>query len=100
MRFFCIRTANIPPTERDIFERFGVNVIGLVLSGGLHPAANEISDVYTRGTPTQGHAIKWMTEQFDLAERKETWSLMMEIVITIFVVVETIISIAAYLRQP
>lgn len=97
---FIVHKATIPPDERDIFEQFGVNVIGSVLAAGHAPGAPELVDVYNRGTPLQGHALQWMTEQFHLAERKETWSLLMEIVITIFVVVETVTSLVSYFRPP
>jgi hypothetical protein len=40
--------------------------------------------------------LPWLTEQYDRAERKETWSITMEVVITAFIAVELLISIVSY----
>ena len=34
--------ANIPDADRDVFERYGENVIGMVLAGGFAPAAGDL----------------------------------------------------------
>ena len=99
MRFFRIRKADIPAAERAVFERYGVNVIGMVLAGGYSPGAQEISGVYERHNPMQVHARDWMTEQFDKAERHESWSILMEAAITIFVLAELIISITGLISH-
>jgi hypothetical protein len=41
--------------------------------------------------------LSWLTEQYDRAERKETWSLTMEAAITIFVGIEVLPSIIRFI---
>ncbi len=41
-------------------------------------------------------AAEWLTEQYDRAERRETWSITMEAAITVFVLVELIFSLLNY----
>lgn len=89
---FRVRKASIPDEWRDVFERFGVNVIGGVLGGGFNPPASEIQPVYNNDT-VRAHALQWMTEQYDRAERKENWMITMEAAVTIFVLFELIVSI-------
>lgn len=38
-------------------------------------------------------ALAWLTEQFDRAERKETWSLTMEAAIVVLIVFEIVLAI-------
>jgi hypothetical protein len=92
MRFFFIRKAKIPKNERETFERYGPNVIGMILAAGFHPAAREIEKVYDAG-PLQEHARDWMSEQFRRAERWESWSLLMEAAITVFVLTELLVTL-------
>jgi len=40
--------------------------------------------------------LSWLTEQHDLAERKETWGLTMEAAVTIFVLAELCFSVVNY----
>ena len=97
MRWFCIRKAKISPDKRITFERFGVSVIGAVLAGGFSPAAPQLLPVYNDPT-TKEHAADWMVEQYDRAERWETWSLTMEAAITIFVAWE--LSLSLHILHP
>lgn len=46
----------------------------------------------------KGPLLAWLTEQYDRAERKETWSILMEVAIVVFVAAELIFSIANFLR--
>jgi hypothetical protein len=94
MRWFRIRRVAIPQPERDIFERFGVPVIGMALASGLHPAAPELHAVYV-DPAVRSHAADWLTEQYDRTERKETWSITMEAAITILVATELYFSFMA-----
>jgi hypothetical protein len=96
MRWFRIRKAVVPESDRNTFERFGESVLGLILSSGYHPAPSvpELQTLYS--DPTRGrNARDWLTEQFDRAERKETWSLTMEAAITVFVAFELTLSLLA-----
>lgn len=91
MRWVRIRKALIPEPERALFERFSANIIGGILAGGSSPIAEEMRPVYHDPT-VRIHALAWMTEQYDRAERWETWSLTMEIAITLFVGVEILLN--------
>jgi hypothetical protein len=97
MRFFGIRTAPIPQQEREVFERLGVALIQSVLASGLGPAPEELRRIHYNIEAMRTHALDWLTEQYDRAERWETWSLTMEVVITVFVLGELTISIASWL---
>jgi hypothetical protein len=90
MRWFRIRKAEIDPELRETFERHGVATMQAILAttnyfhhkGGTLMAQNVLPDL-----------LPWLTEQYDRAERKETWSLTMEFAITVFVAAELLFSI-------
>jgi hypothetical protein len=89
---FCVRKADIPEEHRNIFEPYGANVIGAVLAGsGHHPTAKDLQPLYSDET-LQREARDWLREQYDRTERWETWSLIMEIAITLFVLLELFIA--------
>jgi hypothetical protein len=44
-------------------------------------------------------AAEWLTEQYDRAERRETWSITMEAAITVFVAFELMFSILAFVSH-
>jgi hypothetical protein len=90
MRWFRIRKAKIDPELRNTFERYGVvsaQVVMATTNYFLHKGgslgANEVGN----------SLLPWLTEQYDRAERKETWSLAMEVTITVFVVAELLFAI-------
>jgi len=87
MRWFHVRTANIPHEERDLFERSGAQVIGLTITSGFHAVAPQLQPLYDNAE-MRNHALLWLTEQYDREERKETWSITMEMAITLFVLAE------------
>lgn len=95
MRWFRIRRAAlIPESERDLFERFGASVVSIILCSGFSgPQTTEPQRALYGNRETREHAEAWLTEQYDRAERKETWSLTMEAAITVFVAVELLFSI-------
>ena len=101
MRWFRIRkAAAIPKSERDIFERLGASAIQLVLFSGFSgPQTTEIQKALYGNAETRNHAEAWLTEQYDCAERKETWSLTMEAAITVLVAVELLFSILNFLHR-
>jgi hypothetical protein len=71
MRWFKVRNADIPAGLRTNFEQYGV--------GGVQ--SWQTRKQYASEDPEgkiRAAALAWLTEQFDLAERKETWSLTME----------------------
>jgi hypothetical protein len=99
MRWFRIRKASIPEQSRQMFERFGPSVISAVLYAGFDgPNTTEPRKTLYENASSRTHAAEWLTEQYDRAERKETWSITMEVAITVFVAAELFSSIAARLN--
>jgi len=92
-----VREAEIPPTKRDIFERYGVQVIGFVLAGGFTPAAKDLQPLY-REDNIKTHARDWLTERADLQERHETLTFWLEAGVLFFVILGVIID-ACLLRR-
>jgi hypothetical protein len=92
-----VRKADIPTSERDLFERYGENVIGLVLGGGFNPAAPDLHPVYA-DHPTKIHARDWLTERGDLRERHESLTFWLEVGVLVFVILGVVID-ALILRR-
>src|SRR6267154_2808026 len=103
MRWFGIRKAKIGPELRTRLERLGVQVCQQIvachedndwrlkpnkfLTAG--PTALSKDPILDSMNVLQEHSILgWLTEQYDRAERKETWSITMEVAITVFVFFE------------
>jgi len=42
--------------------------------------------------------LRWLNEQADMAERRETWLLIMEIAITLFVGAELVMSVVNFIH--
>jgi hypothetical protein len=84
-----VRTANIPATDRDLFERYGEHVIGLILGGGFAPATSDLNPVYMNDQ-TKIHARNWLTERGDLRERHETLTFWLEVGVLVFVILGVI----------
>ena len=99
MRWFRIRKASVPKEARDLFERCGSSVIGAVLAGGSTPLLGALQKSLYEKSDMRQQALDWLTEQYDRAERKETWSLTMEAAITVFVAVEVVLSILNFLSD-
>ena len=94
MRWFGIRKATIDPDLRETFERYGTVAMQVSLGDmnhfkhkGRNMKADEVID----------RLLPWLTEQYDRAERKETWSITMEAAITLFVAGELGIEIVNWL---
>ena len=90
MRWLRIRKAQIDPDLRETFERYGIvgmqvalSVTNYIVHKGEHVLAEKVVD----------SLLPWLTEQYDRAERKETWSITMEVAITIFVAAELLLSL-------
>ena len=86
MRWFTIRRAKIDPELRKTFERHGAAIMQAML-------ANPHSSFRYRGGQQsvqnyQDELLPWLTEEYDKADRKQTWSMTMEIAITLFVGLE------------
>jgi hypothetical protein len=90
MRWFRIREAKIDPELRETFERHGVATMQTLLATTnwfWHKGQSLMAQNVNRDL------LPWLTEQYDRAGRKETWSLTMEAAITVFVVTEVLLSI-------
>jgi hypothetical protein len=87
-----IRKANIPDADRDVFERYGENVIGMVLAGGFAPAAGDLHRLYAEPA-IKTHARDWLTERADAHERREQRLESLEWTIVILIIVEIALSL-------
>ena len=96
MRWFRIREANIDQSFRETFERHGVGTMQSNLAVGHYIIHKGEVTLIRTITPD---LLLWLTEQYDRAERKETWSLTMEVAITVFVFAELIFSIIGYVKS-
>jgi hypothetical protein len=87
MRWIRIREAEIEDELRTNLERFGVPIVQTIMAerGPLKASLLGDSDAV--------QVLQWLTEQYDRAERKETWSLTMEAAITVFVLAELCITV-------
>jgi hypothetical protein len=65
-----VRFANIPKQSRDLFERFGEQLVGNVLVGGFTPRGEELQPIYTDAN-IRVHAATWLTERGDLRAQRE-----------------------------
>ena len=89
MRWFRIRKANIDPTLRDAYEQYGV--VSLQLEYAVRKYLRGIPEGERAPTHADDAALlAWLTEQYDRTERKETWGLTLEVVITVFIAVEVL----------
>jgi hypothetical protein len=109
--------ANIPTEHSEIFERYGVEIVALTLAGAggsdsIYPGAPELQKIVTdararlerqaSGKPPKQDADMdqsaraWLIENHDIDDCKKTWSLTMEVAITILVAAELIFSILKF----
>jgi len=93
MRWFRIREAKIDPDLRTTLEQYGVTVIQQVLSVA--------SNFRYKGKTIWVEEVRepvlaWLTERYDREQRKETWSLTMEVAITVLVAAELVMSIVSF----
>jgi hypothetical protein len=96
MRWFRVREANIDQGLRETFEQHGVGTMQSNLAAGHYIVHKEAVTLIKDIMPD---LLLWLTEQYDHAERKETWSITMEVAITLFVFAELIFSILGYMKS-
>jgi hypothetical protein len=90
MRWFRVRKAEIDPGLRKTFEQHGTGTMQTLLAvGDFFRHKGERLLVRDSEQPL----LSWLTGQYDRAERRETWSLTMDVAITVFVVAEVLLSI-------
>src|SRR5437870_4013352 len=98
MRWFRIKKADIEPVFREWFEQRGAETMrAFVPMEGFTINTGDGSIQYER--PIRPHLLLWLKEQYDRAERKETWSLTMEVAITVLVAAELFMSVLLFLRK-
>jgi hypothetical protein len=95
MRWLHIREANIDQSLRETFEQHGVGTMQSNLAAGHYIVHNKETTPIRDIMPD---LLLWLTEQYDRAERKETWSLTMEVAIALFVFAELMFSIIGYVK--
>src|SRR5690348_2814989 len=83
MRWIRIREAKIDTELRETFERYGTAGMQMILAGNMKMWHKKALQGFEHNS--MNALLAWLTEQHDRAERKETWSLMMEAAITAFV---------------
>jgi hypothetical protein len=67
MRWVRIRKAkSVPKGDREIFERVGASIIGIILYGGFSgQQMTEVQKTLCENSQTRQHAEAWLTEQYD-----------------------------------
>src|ERR1700680_836985 len=92
MRWFSIRKAKLDPELRKTFERYG--------AVGMQIALSDMNHFIHQGRTMKADAVldsvlDWLTEEYDWADLKATWSMTMEFFITIFVGFELYLAVVA-----
>jgi hypothetical protein len=96
--WFKIRKASIDAKLRLSFERYGVAAIQQFLVGtGAGDVRFEGKSIW--GADLQPPMLEWLTEQYDRAERKETWTITMEVTICALVAAELIFSVMEFVGK-
>ena len=90
--------ADIPPQWRAGFEVCGVSVVQLLMSTRGQMAV-EGQMIYVMAKVC-AYVFSWLIEQAHRAERKETWSLAMEVAITLLVGAELVFDVLAWMGHP
>jgi hypothetical protein len=92
MRWLNIRKAKIDPDLRKTFEQYGIMTMQTLV--GTNATFFRHKGSLTTVQMVEQPLLAWLTEQYDRTDRKETWSLTMEVAITIFVLGELIFDFA------
>ena len=95
MRLLRLPKADIDSGLRETFEQYGEVTMQVALGAAnyIHHKGQAVSVGEIRGP-----LLKWLTEQYDKADRRESWLLVMEVAITVLVLGELAISIIGLLR--
>ncbi|MGH9714649.1 MAG: hypothetical protein ACRD5M_15250 [Candidatus Acidiferrales bacterium] len=95
MRWLPVRKADINAGLRKTFEQHGVATMQAILAS-TNFFQHEGKDVLA--TDVRKDLLPWLTEQNDRAELRETWSLTMEFMVTLFVGIEVLPKVFHYLK--
>lgn len=81
----------IPKADRDIFKRFGEDIIRGTILGMLGPEPpQELHDIYADKESKKQYAIQWLTERANSHERRELRLEIVEWFIVFFVAVDAV----------
>ncbi len=97
MRWIRIRKANIDAGLRETFERYGTVGMQVALAT-TNWIWHQRSSLKLNEVSISEPLLSWLTQQHDREERKETWHITMEAAITVFVLVELVVSIISLVR--
>jgi hypothetical protein len=89
---FTVRRAAIPKDHRDFFERYGQNVVALMLTAGSAPQSPALLAFIHDKSKVQS-AEAWLTEEGDKGECRETRLEILEWAIVVLIVVEIFLQI-------
>src|SRR5260370_42287852 len=102
-----VRRAHISKDDRDRFERYGENVVALLLASELaeHPEtgtgffikSGSFSRIYETVIVNVNAAAAWLTERADLHERREDRLEHLELAVLIFVGIGVAVYIAVFI---
>jgi len=88
MRWLGVRRAKIDPVLRQTFEQHGIGTMQTLLAAQDRVFVHQGQRIDTNSV--RDSLLPWLTEQYNRAERKETWNLTMEAAITLLVGIEVI----------
>jgi hypothetical protein len=96
MRWIPPKKADIDPELRKTFQRYGTVTMQMLLATNTTTYRHQgnLTTVERYLNPL----LAWLTEQYEWAEVKETWSLTMEAAITVFVAIEVVPLIVKFFR--
>ena len=90
MRLIRVRKAMIDRDLRETFERYGTVGMQVCLADMNHFTH---SNIHMKADTVLESLLPWLTEQYDKADRRESWLLILEITITILIVFEIVIEL-------
>lgn len=76
---------HVPDIIRDTCERYGEQVIGNMLAGGLAPASDDLQFLY-RDDATRGLTRDWLTERAGIQDYRERWIPLRDFILEIIVI--------------
>jgi hypothetical protein len=101
MRWFRVRRAGIDSRHRQRFEELGLDVVRAFLTQPRGVVVCEDEGGEWTVANLREPMKPWLREQYDRAERRETWLITMEVAITILVAAELFMSVLDfYCRHP
>lgn len=100
MRWIRPKKATIDAALRRTFEQHGTLTMQMFLSttNYFHHRDKDGKDQRLMAQNVLSDLLPWLTEQYERAEVKETWSLTMEAAITVFVAIEVVPLIVRFFK--